>query len=149
MLKRFIMAMLTLCIAGATIAQNTFLLVGNVADTKGEALPFANCVLLHEADSSFAYGTTGDMEGRFSIGNIGGGNYLLRITFMGYLPYWQRLEIDNDIDLGNIALDKNSTLLKEVEITASRPLYSADGEKVFYNVGDDPSVQSGCCGPRA
>ena len=143
MLKRIIMAMLALCIAGATIAQNTFLLVGNVADTKGEALPFANCVLLHEADSSFAYGTTGDMEGRFSIGNIGGGNYLLRITFMGYLPYWQRLEIDNDIDLGNIALDKNSTLLKEVKITASQPLYSADGEKVFYNVGDDPSVQSG------
>ena len=30
-----------------------------------------------------------------------------------------------------------------MKITASRPLYSADGEKVFYNVSDDPSVQGG------
>ena len=143
MLKRFIVAMLLLCIASAAMAQNNYTLHGSVADAKGEALPFTNCVLLHEADSSFAYGTTGDMDGRFSISNISGGSYLLRITFMGYLPHWQRLEIDNDIDLGSVVLDKNATLLKEVKITASRPLYSADGEKVFYNVGDDPSVQSG------
>ena len=143
MLKKIIMAMLAVCIAGATIAQNSFSIVGSVADTKGEALPFTNCVLLHEADSSFAYGTTGDLDGRFSISNISGGSYLLRISFMGYMPYWQQLEIDKDIDLGSVTLDRNATLLKEVQVTASRPLYSADGEKVFYNVGDDPSVQSG------
>ena len=135
--------MLTIAIASATMAQNNYTLHGGVTDTKGEVLPFTNCVLLHEADSTFAYGTTGDLDGKFAISNIAVGNYLLRITFMGYLPHWQRLEITQDIDLGTISLDKNATLLKEVKITATRPLYSADGEKVLYNVGDDPSVQSG------
>ena len=71
------MEMLLLCIASATMAQNNYTLHGGVADAKGEALPFTNCVLFHEADSSFAYGTTGDMDGRFSISNISGGSYLL------------------------------------------------------------------------
>ncbi len=143
MLKKILWAMLTLGIASALMAQDNYTLHGGVADNKGEELPFTNCVLLHESDSTFAYGTTGDMDGRFALGNIVPGNYLLRITLIGYLPHWQRLEITQDIDLGTITLDKNATLLKEVKISASRPLYSADGEKVFYNVGDDPSVQSG------
>ena len=36
-----------------------------------------------------------------------------------------------------------STSLNEIQITASRPIYSADGEKTLYNVDDDPSVQTG------
>ena len=137
------MAMLMLGVAGAVWAQNSYSLLGSVSDAKGETLPFTNCVLLHEQDSSFAYGTTGDMDGRFAISNIAEGNYLLRITFMGYEPHWQWVEMMQDIDLGTVTLNKSATLLQTVQITASRPLYSADGEKVFYNVGDDPSVQSG------
>ena len=143
MLKRFIMAVLVTGMAGAVMAQTSYSLTGSVADTKGEVLAFTNCVLLHEADSSFAYGTTGDMEGQFAISHISSGSYLLRITFIGYKAHWRRIEINTDIDLGTITLDKNATMLEEVKVTASRPLYSADGEKVFYNVGDDPSVQSG------
>ena len=30
-----------------------------------------------------------------------------------------------------------------MSVTAQRPLYSADGEKTFYHVEDDPSVQAG------
>lgn len=143
MLKQIIMAVLAMGMAGAAMAQTSYSLVGNVSDAKGESLPFTNCVLLHETDSAFAYGTTGDMDGRFAISNIAGGSYLLRITFMGYLPHWQKVEIGKDTDLGTITLENNATQLKEVQVTASRPLYSADGEKVYYNVGDDPSVQSG------
>ena len=135
--------MLMIGMASAIMAQNSYSIHGGVVDEKGEALPFTNCVLLHEVDSSFAYGTTGDMEGQFAISNVASGSYLLRVTFMGYETFWQRLELNQDIDLGIIGLDKNATLLKEVQVTASRPLYSADGEKVFYNVSDDPSVQSG------
>ncbi|MBO4741738.1 MAG: TonB-dependent receptor family protein [Bacteroidales bacterium] len=143
MLKKIVLAVLLVGIAGAAMAQTSYSLVGIVADVKGETLPFTNCVLLHEADSSFAYGTTGDMDGHLSVSNIVGGAYLLRITYMGYVSHWQRLEINENIDLGTVTLEKNTALLKEVHVTASRPLYSADGEKVFYNVGDDPSVQSG------
>lgn len=143
MFKKIIMALLVVGSACASMAQTSYSLVGSVADKNEEPLPFTNCVLLRESDSSFAYGTTGDMDGRFSISNINEGKYLLRITFMGYEPHWKQLEIDKNIDLKAITLIENSTLLKEVKITANRPLYSANGEKTFYNVSDDPSVQSG------
>ena len=135
--------MLMLCIAGATMAQNNYSLQGSLVDSKSQSLPFTNCVLLKTADSSFAYGTTSDLDGVFSLTGVNQGNYLLRISAVGHETYWQELAITQDMNLGVIEIADNATLLQTVQITASRPLYSADGEKVFYNVGDDPSVQSG------
>ena len=135
--------MLLFGVAGASTAQMVCSLQGSLVDSKSEVLPFTNCVLLKVADSSFAYGTTSDFDGVFSLTGVNQGNYLLRISAVGHETYWQELIITQDTNLGVIVIADNATLLKEVKITASRPLYSADGEKVFYNVGDDPSVQSG------
>ncbi|MBP5677634.1 MAG: outer membrane beta-barrel protein [Bacteroidales bacterium] len=137
------MAVLAMGIAGVAIAQTSYSLQGSLVDSKGQSQPFTNCVLLKDADSSFAYGTTSDLDGVFSLTGVNQGNYLLRISAVGHETYWQELIIMQDTNLGIIVIADNATLLKEVEITSSRPLYSADGEKVFYNVGDDPSVQSG------
>ena len=143
MLKKIFWAVLMMSIACATIAQTTYSLQGSLVDSKSETLPFSNCVLLKTADSSFAYGTTSDFDGVFSLTGVNQGYYFLRISAVGHETYWQELAITQDTNLGTIVIVDNATLLKEVKITASRPLYSADGEKVFYNVGDDPSVQSG------
>lgn len=143
MKKRILILMLAMGIAGAAMAQNTFSLQGSLVDSKSQSLPFTNCVLLKTADSSFAYGTTSDLDGVFSLTGVNQGNYLLRISAVGHETYWQELAITQDMNLGVIEIADNATLLQTVQITASRPLYSADGEKVFYNVGDDPSVQSG------
>ncbi|MBR6899468.1 MAG: TonB-dependent receptor [Bacteroidales bacterium] len=104
---------------------------------------FVNCVLLQQSDSAFACGTTSDLDGVFSLTGVRQGDYILRISAVGHETWWQNITIDKDTNLGIIEISDNATLLHEVEITASRPLYSANGEKVFYNVSDDPSVQSG------
>lgn len=129
--------------ACAMVAQTTFSLQGLLKDSQEEPMMYTNCVLLQQQDSAFAYGTTSDLNGVFSLTGIKQGNYILRITAVGHEAYWQNLTIDRDTNLGVIEIADNAKLLKTVKITASRPLYSADGEKVFYNVGDDPSVQSG------
>ena len=49
----------------------------------------------------------------------------------------------SDTALGVIEIFQSSTTLQAVSVTAQRPLYSADGEKTFYHVEDDPSVQAG------
>ena len=143
MLKRFFLAVLAMSMAGAMMAQTSFSLQGSLKDSKGEPMMFSNCVLLKQADSAFAYGTTSDLDGVFSLTGVKQGDYILRITAVGHETWWQDITIDRDTNLGIIEINDNATLLKAVQITASRPLYSADGEKVFYNVGDDPSVQSG------
>ena len=143
MLKRFFLAVLAMGMASAMVAQTTFSLQGSLKDSKGEPMMFTNCVLLQLADSAFAYGTTSDLDGVFSLTGVKQGDYILRITAVGYETWWLDITIDRDTNLGTIEIADNATLLHEVKITASRPLYSADGEKVFYNVSDDPSVQSG------
>ena len=143
MLKKIIMAMLVMGIASAVMAQNHYMLTGQLSDSKGQPLPYTNCVLLNAADSSFACGTTRDLDGVFSLANIKQGHYLLRVSAIGYDTHWQTIEMDKDTSLGTIIVESNATVLNEIKVTASRPLYSANGEKVFYNVSDDPSVQSG------
>ena len=133
--------MLVICIAGASMAQSGYTLRGSVADEKGVSMPFANCVLLRESDSAFAYGTTCDLDGRFELGGVVQGSYLLRVTFVGYEPAWQRVELRGDTDLGTVTLGGNATLLQTVQVTASRPLYSADGEKVFCPRGGTPPAK--------
>ncbi|MCR5423255.1 MAG: TonB-dependent receptor family protein [Bacteroidales bacterium] len=137
------MAILAMSMASAVTAQNAFTLRGTLMDAKGEALPFANCVLLQQGDSAFAYGTTSGFDGVFSLAGVTQGIYILRITAVGHETWWQDISVVRDTNLGAIEIADNATALKEVQVTASRPLYSADGEKVFYNVSDDPSVQSG------
>ena len=143
MLKKIIMAILVMSIASAVMAQNHYMLTGQLSDSKGQPLPYTNCVLLNAADSSFACGTTSDLDGVFSLANIKQGHYLLRISAIGYDTHWQTINMDKDTSLGTIVVESNATMLSEIKVTASRPLYSANGEKVFYNVSDDPSVQSG------
>ena len=143
MLKKIIMAMLVMGIASAVMAQNHYMLTGQLSDSKGQPLPYTNCVLLNAADSSFACGTTSDLDGVFSLANIKQGHYLLRVSAIGYCTHWQTINMDKDTSLGTIVVESNATILNEIKVTASRPLYSANGEKVFYNVSDDPSVQSG------
>ncbi len=129
--------------AGAMVAQTTISLQGSLKDSKGEPMMFTNCVLLHQKDSAFAYGTTSDQDGVFAISGIKQGDYILRISAVGHETWWQDITIYRDTNLGIIEIYDNATLLHKVKITANRPLYSADGEKVYYNVSDDPSVQSG------
>ena len=119
------MILLMACAIGGAKAQQ-LTTKGTLQDaTSGEALPFTNCVLLRQHDSTFVQGTTTDASGLFRFSPVDTGSYLLRISAI------------------TINLFHSATNLQAVSVTAQRPLYSADGEKTFYHVEDDPSVQAG------
>jgi outer membrane receptor protein involved in Fe transport len=142
--KRLFVALFLLFSANAITAQTGASLKGSLKDASdGSMMPYTNCVLLHAADSVFAYGVTSDDHGVFCFKGVAVGTYLLRISCVGYETHWQQVSVQADKNLGVIKIAPISAALNEVQVTASRPLYSADGEKVFYNVGDDPSGQSG------
>ena len=84
MLKRFFLAVLAMGMAGALVAQTTCSLQGLLKDSNGEPMMFTNCVLLQRQDSAFAYGTTSDLDGIFSLADIRQGEYILRITAVGH-----------------------------------------------------------------
>ena len=72
----------------------TYSITGTLRDAKsGEPMAFTNCVLLH-TDSTFAYGTTTNDRGTMQFASVDSGEYLLRVSTVGYETYWQR---HNDI----------------------------------------------------
>ena len=143
-IRNLLMALL-LFATGILEAQTaTSTLKGSLKDANdGSMIPYTNCVLLHAADSVFAYGATSDDKGEFCFKGIANGSYMLRVSCVAYKQYWLPVELHTDKSLGVIMMEPISTALNEVQVIATRPVYSADGEKVYYNVGDDPSVQSG------
>ncbi|MBR1851335.1 MAG: TonB-dependent receptor [Bacteroidales bacterium] len=116
---------------------------GRLTDQRsGEPVAFANCVLLSPADSHFVAGTATDYNGRFAIDNVEPGQWLLRLSAVGYTTVYHSFVAPTTQPL-KFELESSATLLREFSITETRPIYSADGEKVFYHVSDDPSVQTG------
>ncbi|MBR3558041.1 MAG: TonB-dependent receptor plug domain-containing protein [Bacteroidales bacterium] len=108
-----------------------------------EPLSFTNCVLLRQKDSTFVMGVTSKDNGDFIFDGVDSGGYFLRITAVGHETHWQPVAVPPSIKLGTISMQRTSTMLNTVSVSAQRPLYSADGEKTFYHVEDDPSVQTG------
>lgn len=141
-IKQVLLIALTLCVASFASAQSQ--ISGSLSDSKdGKALIYVNCVLLKAQDSSFAYGTTSDDKGHFAFRNVANGSYLLRVSYIGYETLWQKVDAKGNADLGKLSLQKTSTALNTVTVTAKKPLYAVDGEKQMYNVTEDPSVQTG------
>ena len=84
--RKLLMALLMLFSAGILEAQTgSFTMKGSLKDANDDsALPYTNCVLLHAADSVFAYGVTSDDHGVFCFKGVAVGSYLLRISCIGY-----------------------------------------------------------------
>ena len=83
MLKRFInvIALLTVGALGASAA----VVKGVVTDLSGEPLPQATVKLIRaNADSTFVGAAATDINGHFSIPDIGRGRYILRAIYIGY-----------------------------------------------------------------
>lgn len=123
---------------------STFKVIGTLRDTvSGELIPFVNVAVLDSVDSSFVKGGSTNLDGYFEISGIPAGGYLLRVSAIGYRNTIIPFHVSNNTALGSLWIKPGATQLKEVEITAERPLYAMDGEKMIYNVSDDPSIQSG------
>lgn len=96
-------------------------LVKNASDKK--ALPFVNIILKKEKDSSFVTGTVSNEEGRFTLSSIKPGTYLLEYTYTGFSIFRKPLLVGSlspFLDLGNIELEQNSSVLNEVVVSSTK-----------------------------
>ncbi len=116
-MKRFIIVFIFASFANL-FSQNHYI-TGRVLDkdTK-EIMIEANCLLIHLPDS-LTYGASTDLKGRFSFENVKKGNYVLKISFIGYESLTQMLVYNSkSIELGNLFLKKNVVESQEIEIVA-------------------------------
>ncbi len=108
--------------SGAMAQVTTAVIEGLVTDDKGEGLPGATVVAIHEPSGS-RYGTTTNLSGRYTLPGVRvGGPFKVTSTFVGFKDQVVEGIITN---LGTSAdvsfkMADNSTQLSEVVITSNR-----------------------------
>ena len=123
---------------------STFKVVGSLRDSVSkEFLAYVNVAVLDTADSTMVKGGTTNLDGYFELSGIPAGGYMLRVSGFGYKTLYKQFTVENNTALGTILLHPATTLMKEVTVTAEKPLYAMEGEKMIYNVSEDPSIQTG------
>ena len=85
-------------------------------ESNGEAIPFANVVL-----DGTAYGCATDLNGFFLINRVPAGDYTLRVRYVGYEEYSEKISLTDRRSINlTIHLKPAAKTLKAVEITDSR-----------------------------
>ena len=86
-------------------------------------------------DTVFVSGVLSDDNGRFAFNNVSAGQYLVKVTFLGYKHYYRAVnkERGRDLAIGTIAMEASSVQLDEAVITANLPKMVIRDDTVVYN----------------
>jgi len=120
-MRIFFVMLLMLAALGTSAQVTTGGLVGKIVDEKGEVLIGAAVKAIHTPTGT-SYGTSTNVDGRFSISNMRvGGPYLVTITYVGF----QTLTQSNiSVALGaplllNVIMKTSGSELAEVVIVSN------------------------------
>ncbi|GHB82447.1 outer membrane beta-barrel family protein [Persicitalea jodogahamensis] len=136
-MKKLLLPLLLSVVAVAVQAQNSgrITIKGTVVDTAGVALPGATVMLLAPKDSALVNYNRSDEEGQLEFKNIKRGSYILKISYVGYIPEDIPIEPKENevVDVGSVKLKILNQDLFEVVIKTARAPLSIRGDTVEYN----------------
>lgn len=116
-----------------SVAQSTYPLTGKAVDAStGKPVEYASVVLLQGKDSAVITGTYTKPDGSFSI-NTNPGNYIIRVTFLGYDKLLQPVRIEKGTSTGNIRLIPSGKTLATVEIKSEKPAFSMQIDRQVFD----------------
>ena len=119
------------------LAAQKFSVTGQVTESNtGEPLPGASATLLSPKDSSIVTGATSGMDGKFAISPKRGGDYILRISYMGFKTVTRNISLERNSrtrDMGTIAMSENAKLLKEAQVVARQAQVEMKADTFVFN----------------
>lgn len=92
--------------------------------------------LLNVKDSAMVRGVVSARNGSFTLKNVKKGSYLLHITFIGYDPLYQPLQITgkkNPVNVGKLELSDGAIELGEAVVIGKAPEITVRNDTVEYN----------------
>ncbi len=134
-LRLTVMLLLTASVGAWAQGVTTASISGKVTDSKGEGLPGANVVAVHQP-SGTTYGTVTRTDGGFTIPNARiGGPYKVTVSFVGYQS---QEKTDIQLSLGvtsnlNFSLTEEGTQLQEIVVSGSS-LINSDRTGALTNI---------------
>ncbi|MES2277206.1 MAG: outer membrane beta-barrel protein [Bacteroidota bacterium] len=136
-------AFIAICFEQTSSAQNKITssrITGNIVDSASqEPVGFATLSLRTEKDI-IVISTVSKADGSFSIDNLGPQAYRLVIISIGYERKIANIDLTNTtaINLVRLVLTRHNQSLKEVQITADRPIVQQKTDRIIYDLQADP-----------
>jgi outer membrane receptor protein involved in Fe transport len=112
--------------------------------SSGQPVEFATVQLLRQYDSSAINTTVTDKKGRFIFNSLVSGNFIIRVSFIGYENNSIILTVNQQKqNVGNIEITTIAKKLSEVVVTGRKSLLNTNIDRKVYNVSGDIMAQSG------
>ncbi|WP_179009428.1 TonB-dependent receptor domain-containing protein [Winogradskyella forsetii] len=123
-----------LCTLYVVAFAQDFSVTGQVLDSNNEPIAFSNVVLLAEDGSTFIKGTSTDDLGYFTINNVTSATYFIKITYVGFEEFNQKIILRGHLDLKKIQLNEIPESLDEVTVIAKKPTITRKPDRLIFNV---------------
>lgn len=128
-----IYCVLLLALPAGVVAQSN--IRGTVIDTQDKLISHASVLLLNAKDSVLQKGLIAGDNGEFLFEKISDGKYLLQISSTGYEDLLRPISLEGkNLELGSIQLKPSTVELKDVKVTARKPLFEQKADRMVVNV---------------
>jgi len=137
--------LLLLSASALTASAQKMSVKGQLADSTNAPLPSATVLLLNAKDSSLANFGVSDAQGFFEIRNVSKGNYLFKVSFLGFRTITRSIEVSETnplVDLGRINMEAISAELAAIEIEAERAPVTVKRDTIEFNAGSFKTKQN-------
>ncbi|MDR0370881.1 MAG: carboxypeptidase-like regulatory domain-containing protein, partial [Prevotellaceae bacterium] len=127
-------------VLNALVNAQTLQISGKVTDEQNAPVEYADVLLCKNA--AVTQYCMSDMAGVFSLA-AERGTYDLIIRQLGDTLYAQTIDLQQNIDLGKIAVAQKSKILQEVTVTVQKPLFERKADRMVFNTANLPSADGG------
>ena len=126
---------LLFCASAYAQSPNKITIRGVVQDTASAVMNGATVMLLTPKDSALVNFSRANDKGVFEFRNVKNGNYILKVSFVGFIPFQQILapfasEVE---DLGALKIKPISKELLEVVVRTARAPLTIKGDTIEYD----------------
>lgn len=108
--------------------------MGKIIDESSHSIAYANILLLKTQDSTIVTGTISDDFGKFIFNEIDSGNYIIKVSFIGFEDFFQKMSVQDNTELKTILLKESTETLSEVEIIYKKPTFKREADRLIFNV---------------
>jgi hypothetical protein len=134
-MKNFIALFFLMMGVSVAVAQK-FSVTGTVTDTVRSPLPSSTVMLLNPKDSTLVNFGVADSKGFFEIKGVNQGDYLLKITFVGYASFERKISASGNspiVNIGFITMQPQNLQLSEVVIRGEKAPVTVKRDTIEFN----------------
>jgi len=144
-MKNLVVFLLVIAVSLPVTAQKKkagYLVSGQIVEAlTGKSVPYATVILTNDTIKTKKVQAC-DAAGRFSLKADTACHYSLTVSSVGYTGITMPVMVSGPVtDIGNIKLSEGVEL-KEVSVTAQKPLVKIDVDKIVYSMESDPESQT-------